>query len=285
MGQQIQTRIQEMAQSGPRAGGGLVRAAAEYAAGRWKEALQALAGFSTPAALAARGHMQFQLGWSSAAASTFAALAASRPELRHAHFGLGVSLLRTGDYTGAAAAFERAIELDRNDSGGYLGLGYCLLHLKRQKESLAAFQKAVLLALDSPGACMGEAVALQMLGRNAEAEKAYLRILDLQPRSEEAFNNLIALSFAQEDSVAARHYAERLIEINPQSRQALAALSTAALRAGNYRAAAIWCGKLVKVDPGSAAGWANLRLALENLAKPGTGDELDEVFEVTRLLA
>ena len=78
---------------------------------------------------------------------------------------------------------------------------------------------------------------------------------------------------------------ERLFAINPESRQALAGLATAALRAGNYKAAAIWCGRLVKVDPDCFAAWFNLRHALQKLARPGSADELEEVWEVTRQLA
>ncbi|MBZ5607005.1 MAG: tetratricopeptide repeat protein [Acidobacteriia bacterium] len=231
-------------------------------AGRLEDALELLA---APAEYSSdfytvRGEIQVALGRFQEAAGSYFTVVATEPENAFARFNLAACLQRLNRWTEAAQAFQGVLEIDPHRDDARLALGACLLHLNRLEEALSNFDRCWSGAARTR-AMFGKAVALQLLGRQDEAEADYQRVLEADPRSEEALANLIALSIQERYWDAAQHLALRLLAISPQSLPALQALAAVALERREYEAVVQYCGRIVERAPDCVEAWHNLRFA------------------------
>ncbi|MBK5292213.1 MAG: tetratricopeptide repeat protein [Acidobacteriia bacterium] len=215
--------------------------------GRLEEALAALSGaeeFSQDVCVL-RGDLQRELGRIQDAVSSYSTVIAFESGNVYARYNLALCLRRLKRWEAAAEAFRKLLAYDSHRDSARIGLGDCLLHLNRLEEALACFD-----ACWSEGAqtraLFGKAVALQMLGRLEEAESAYERLLTLDPKMEEAFSNLIALSMKRLDLVRVHRYALRLLELCPESPVALQGLVAAAVERFEYESAAGYWARLAR---------------------------------------
>jgi len=175
-----------------------------------------------------RGDIQLELGRINEAAGSYFAVITAGPGNLHAQYSLGVCLRLLEWWQPAAEAFEQVLGADPYRDEVRIGLGDCLLHLNRFEEALACFELCW-----SDGArgraTFGKAVALQLLRRIDEAETNYERLLTLDPKSEEALANLIAMSLEVVDLGRVERYSGRLLELCPKSVAALNGLALVAL--------------------------------------------------------
>jgi tetratricopeptide (TPR) repeat protein len=72
------------------------------------------------------------------------------PSHAGSYAGLGASLLRLGDASGAARAYQRAIQLEPNHSGFFAALGHAYKAAGKRRPAAQAYQRA--LALDPSNA-------------------------------------------------------------------------------------------------------------------------------------
>ena len=209
------------------------------AKGRLAEALDALSGsggFSQDLYVL-RGDLQLEMGEVQKALESYSTVVAFQNDNVYAHRHLAECLCRLKSWSAAADAYRKLLELDPLDYVR-IGLGDCLLHLNRAEEALQCFDQCW-----SEGsrvqALFGKAVALQLLRRFDEAEAAYERLVALEPKSEEAFSNLVAMSVEASDPVRVFRYSRRLLELCPDSLVALQGLTMVAVERGDYDDAAI----------------------------------------------
>ncbi|MEO7654032.1 MAG: tetratricopeptide repeat protein, partial [Bryobacteraceae bacterium] len=174
----------------------------------------------------ARGHIQFELNRFEAAAASYAVVIAADPQHPSAHYNLGVCLEKLWQWAAAEDAFRKALQINPRQGQARVGLGACLLHQDRPAEALAVFDQPPPRDADAELELFGRAVALQVLSRYTEAEKAYEELLGINPESEEALANLIAMGIARRDARAVNEHSRRLLQVCPQSRQALQGLAT-----------------------------------------------------------
>ena len=233
--------------------------------GRLQEALHALANSNeyNPYLYTVRGEIEFALGRFHDAALSYFAVVHSEPDNADAHYNLALCLQRSDRWDASCQAFERALSLDPGRDAARLGLGASLLYLNRLDEALATFHRCS-DALRGP-ASFGKAVALQLLHRFGEAASAYELLLAVDPNSEEALSNLIALNVEIEDLDRVRDYSQRLLKISPQSPAALQGLATVALQRQDHHAAARHCDRIVQLAPDCLEAWHNLRVALDRI--------------------
>jgi tetratricopeptide (TPR) repeat protein len=241
--------------------------------GQLEDALSILAGEDAvdPNVYALRGEIEFAMGRFQEAALSYTALVTAEPNCGDGHYNLGLALLRTQKWEGAAAAFQRALRLDRNRPDAWAGLGVCLLEECRPDDALEAFERARSHGLAGEAAwaqaCFGRAAALHLLGRLEEARAAYESLLDAGPQRHDVISNLVALTAALGDVNALDGYARRLLELDPHSVVALKGLAALALSLADYQSLARYCDQIMEVAPGSPDAAHNFSFATDWLLK------------------
>ncbi|MBL8227681.1 MAG: tetratricopeptide repeat protein [Bryobacterales bacterium] len=239
--------------------------------GRAEEALATLAGSETVDAqvYALRGEIEFALGRFQEAALSFTALVTAEPDCGDGHYNLGLALLRTAKWEGAASALQRALRLDRNRPDAWAALGVCLLESQMPAEALTAFERSRThgIAGKAPWAqaCLGRATALHLLSRFEEARSAYENLLESDPAHPDVIQNLIALAAAAGDLQALTHYSQRLLALDPHSIAALQGLASVALYHGDFQSLARYCDQIMVLAPGSLEAQHNFSVATERL--------------------
>jgi tetratricopeptide (TPR) repeat protein len=219
------------------------------AKGRPAEALELLSGPGDDArhVYTLRGDLQMELGQFHKAVGSYSTAVALNPENLHAHRSLAGCLHRLERWDTAADAFRKILEHDPSSDAARIGLGECLLHLNKPEQALACFEACRPEALVP--ALFGRAAALLLLRRFDESEALFVWLLELQPESEEALSNLIALSMETFDLARVQHYAEQLLKPCPRSIIALQALTLVAFERRLYENAAEYYDRLLQIAP------------------------------------
>ena len=126
------------------------------------------------------------------------------------HDALGWIHLSAARWDEAAAALERAIDLDPDFYPPYVSLGDTYVRQQRLEDALAAYQKAAALLQRSTRAFEGQGYVHLRKGQLEEAERAYRRAAELQPQSGTAHAGLALvhlqrgqLDLAQKEAQAA----------------------------------------------------------------------------------
>jgi tetratricopeptide (TPR) repeat protein len=247
--------------------------------GQLEDALSLLAGEDTadPTVYALRGEIEFAMGRFQEAALSFTALVTVEPACGDGHYNLGLALLRSQKWEGAAAAFQRALRLDRNRPDAWAGLGVCLLEEGRPEDALEAFERSRSHGLAGEvawaQACFGRAAALHLLGRLEEARAVYESLLDSGPQSHDVISNLVALTAALGDVHALDAYARRLLQIDPHSVAALKGLAAVALSVGDSQSLARYCDQIMEIAPGSPDAAHNFSVATDRLLMELRGEK------------
>jgi protein O-mannosyl-transferase len=96
---------------------------------------------------------------------------------------LGILRLRSGDPTGAVAAFQRSLELAPELASAGANLGTVLVLLGRPSEAVPILQRAIAAAPDQPAAYLALGDAERALGKLAEAERNYRQALQKDPEA------------------------------------------------------------------------------------------------------
>lgn len=238
------------ADSAPAIGDRVEAARALHADGRTREALDLLTGPGDVSqdVYTLRGDLQLHLGQVHEAHGSFSTAIAMEQTNVYALYRLAICLCRLERWELAAETFRKLLAHDSYSDLAQIGLGDCLLHLKQPEEALSCFEACWSESARLP-AMFGKAVALQMLRRFDEAEVLYGRILELDPASEEALGNLIAMCVEVFDLSRVERYALRLAGRSRQSPVALQALTLVAFELRDYKAAAGYLDDLMKTAP------------------------------------
>ena len=225
----------------------LEAALALRAEGRPEEALQLLASpeeFSQDI-FTLRGDIQRDLGQLDEAVTSYSTIIDFAGDCVYSQFQLALCLRRLERWEAAADAFRKLLIHDSHKDSARIGLGECLLRLNRAQEALGCFN-ACWMESAQQKALFGKAVCLQLLRRFEEAISAYQRLIELDPKCEEAYSNLIALHVERFDLIGVQRYSRHLLEIRPRSRVALQGLILTAVDRAEFEAAGRYYARLVK---------------------------------------
>jgi tetratricopeptide (TPR) repeat protein len=168
---------------------------------------------------------------------------------------------KAGQNEKALRMYDRAIELDRDQSEAYFSKGVLLVNLKRVDEAERAFEQGIERSKDSP-------IGYYYLGRIEIEAKQFdraIRHLDqaiqINPHFEPAYMALAALYETQQDRPGAiRVYHKYLQVINPQSKEMRHHLIRLYLQEKAYRDALGELDTLLRDDPDDLD--AQLRIGL-----------------------
>ena len=204
------------------------RAAALHLAGKPQEALEQIeqaiaAGEQGAEVYAAAGYLHYERRQFEQSAEAYRKLVALVPANGAAWFNLAAALQALGKWDEAGALFEKALAADPNRYEAHLGLGLSRLHMGAARPALEAYDRCLRLIPNLEPVRLepilfGKAAALQLLKKFAEAAELYNRVLEQNPRSEEALTNAISAHLELKDHSAAARCAEQLLKIRPDSR-------------------------------------------------------------------
>jgi tetratricopeptide (TPR) repeat protein len=229
----------------------LPAALALRAQGRLQEAIEAL---SVPNEISLdfyilRGDLELELGRVPEAAESYSIVIAEEPDHIYAQGQLGLCQQRLQNWDAAARAFEAVLQFDAHRDEVRLNLAGCLLRLQRFGAALECFDKCWSEA-SRPRALFGKAVALQFLRRFDEAEDHYERLLAIDPYSEEALSNMIAMAMEVFELARVQKYSQRLLELKSRSVAALKGLALCAIERRDYPAASRYYQQVAELEPG-----------------------------------
>ena len=229
----------------------LQAALALRAQGRLQEALAAL---SVPSEFSLdfyilRGDLELELGRVQEAAESYAIVVIEEPDHVYAQGQLGLCQQRLENWDAAARAFEAVLQFDPHRDEVRLDLAGSLLRLQRFGAALECFDKCWSEA-SKRRALFGKAVALQLLRRFDEAENHYERLLAIDPYSEEALANMIAMAMEVFELGRVQKYSQRLLELNSRSAVAYKGLALCAIERRDYPAASRYYQQVAELEPG-----------------------------------
>ncbi len=157
------------------------------------------------------GTLAAELASSDEAIRAFREAVALAPDLRDAHFHLGVELKRLGQLESAVRHLQLAVDLDPQGTDGRLELASALGMVGRGDESFARFEELIAEDPMNPHARLKLARALDRADRYAEAAAEYTRFLELEPGFAEAhFGRAMALLSGDRCATARRGLEESL---------------------------------------------------------------------------
>jgi Flp pilus assembly protein TadD len=142
-----------------------------------------------------------------------------RPEFPATHYNLGLTLERLGREEEAGHSYRRASELRPGYGDALRGIGRIALRAGDADRALTYLDAAIASNDDDTEAHALRARALFRSGRHDEAEPDLHRVLQLNPGSVEARNNLGILHALRGDPDGARRWWEEALEIAPDSEQ------------------------------------------------------------------
>ena len=194
--------------------------------------------------------LYFSLGDMVRAVETADQLAQSGSRDGQLHIVMAGIYAKAGQSQKALQMYDRAIELDRNQSEAYFSKGVLLVNLKRLDEAERAFEQGIERSKDSP-------IGYYYLGRIEIEAKQFDRAIQhlnqaiqTNPHFEPAYMALAALYETQQDRTGAIGvYRKYLQVINPQSKEMRHHLIRLFLQDKAYRDALSELDTLLREDP------------------------------------
>ncbi len=205
--------------------------------------------------------LYFSLGDMSHAVETADQLTQSGSQDGQLHIVMAGIYAKAGQSDKALRMYDRAIDLDRDQSESYFSKGVLLVNLKRLDEAERAFEQGIERSKDSP-------IGYYYLGRIeieakqfGRAAKHLEQAIQINPHFEPAYMALAALYETQQDRAnAIAVYRKYLQVLNPQSKEIRHHLIRLFLQDKAYREALGELETILKEDPDDMD--AQLRMGL-----------------------
>ena len=177
-------------------------------------------------------------------------------------FEEGNRLLMQGDFQGALAAYDKAVEFKPDDHEAWFNRGVALRNLGRYEEAIASFDKVVEFKPDDHEAWFNRGVALDDLGRYEEAIASWDKAVEFKPDFHEAWNNRGFALFnlgRYEEAIASF---DKVVEFKPDDHEAWNNRGVALFNLGRYEEAIASFDKVVEFKPDDHEAWYNRGNAL-----------------------
>lgn len=187
----------------------------------------------------------------------------------HSYLRAGVLNAKQGFYDAAAAAFQKALELNPNRQGAHASLGVNLMRTGRLEEAKEALLKELQLTPNDAEACYVLGGVLAQLRQREEAVKYYRRALEINPKFELAHIQLGILLVQSGSPKEAKTHLAEAVRLNPDHVVARYNLATILLGEGSPREAAVQYRLILDREPNhvlSLRCLAMIRAASEDAA-------------------
>ncbi|MGQ9661576.1 MAG: tetratricopeptide repeat protein [Kiritimatiellia bacterium] len=192
------------------------------------------------------------------------------------HSGVAVALAHLGDFERALQHAQQALELHRilgirrEAYEAYDALGRVLVQRRQPgdlEKAIEFFQRAVELEPRSDAAFNNLGNAFFLLGNLTEAVRCYRCAIDINRRNWEAWHNYGMALKRQADLRGAESCFREAVRLNPAYAEAWHSLGLLLLQEGKYEAALPYLERVVALAPEWDVAWNNLGLVLLHLAE------------------
>ncbi len=182
-------------------------------------------------------------------------------------FEQGNQKYMNGDFIGAIASWDQALEFKPDDHEAWYNRGIVLVNLGRYEEAIASYDRALEIKPDYHQAWHNRGIALGNLGRYEEAIASYDRALEIKPDYHQAWHNRgNALDDLGRYEEAIASY-DRALEIKPDYHQAWHNRGNALDNLGRYEQAIASFDQALEIKPDLHEAWYNRGNALDNLGR------------------
>ena len=179
----------------------------------------------------------------------------------------GTSLEKVGRYEEAIKCYDKALEVNPQQTETWFNKGNSLGSLGRFEEAIKCHDKALEINPQHPMGWNNKGVSLQDLGRFDEAIRCYEKALEINPRNVDAWSNkgvsLAGLGRFEE----AIKCCEKALEINPQKVNAWINKGTSLRRLGRFDEAMKCHDRALEINPQNAGAQNNKGVSLVKLGR------------------
>jgi tetratricopeptide (TPR) repeat protein len=135
----------------------------------------------------------------------------------------GVEKYKAGDFEGAVADLEKALQTEKQKSAAYYYLGMSQLELGMPAKAISSFTEALRLSRGNPAILEARGKTFASVGQYDPAIRDLQKVLKQQPENIEA-NYYLAMALRGTGNIhEANLFLEKILEINPQDPYALKA--------------------------------------------------------------
>jgi len=166
-------------------------------------------------------------------------------------FDTAGELARKGDYSGALAEWQRAVELDPEDGKARYHLAFALDQQGQLDEAIAQYQQSVVLDPSNAAAYSSLAIALTRTGKLADGIASYKKSLEIDPKNPIAEGNLAAALIQDGRTDEALGHINKALELDPEFADAHNLLGLVLARAGKLDDGVTHLEKAVALNPDS----------------------------------
>ena len=214
-----------------------------------------------------RGNEQYNLGDFEGAIASLDKALEIKPDNHVAWNNRGVALGNLGRLEEAISSYDKALEIKPDDHEAWYNRGVALGDLGRFKDEIASYDKALEIKPNNHVAWKNRGGALRNLGRFEDAIPDYDKALEIKPDDHEAWNNRgNALSNLARFEDAIADY-DKALEIKPDDRAGWNNRGIALHKLGRVEDALTSFDKALKIKPDNHVAWNNRATALRDLGR------------------
>ena len=181
-----------------------------------------------------------------------------------AHVSSGTEKQKFGDYDGAIADFDRAIEIDPQNVGAFVNRAVCKQAKDDHLGAIADWDRALELKPDDGGWYVNRGIVKEAVGDHEGALADYDRAAEVEPEYEVAFIARAYIRAKQGDYEGAIADYDRVIELWPDNAAAFDDRGLAKSRQGNSDAAIVDFDRAIELQPSNADYYLNRGTAKVN---------------------
>ncbi|MHC5927506.1 tetratricopeptide repeat protein [Nostoc sp.] len=182
-------------------------------------------------------------------------------------FNQGYEQYMAGDFVGAIASYDRAIEIKPDNDSAWYNRGITLDNLGRFEEAIASYDRAIEIKPDNDSAWINRGITLDKLGRFEEAIASYDRAIEIKPDNDSAWiNRGITLDKLGRFEEAIASY-DRAIEIKPDDDSAWYNRGITLRSLGRFEEAIASFDKAIEIKPDDHQVWVNRGIVAGNATR------------------
>jgi predicted Zn finger-like uncharacterized protein len=230
--------------------------------------------------------LQAELGQLALAQDTLSEARAKLPPSGPLHKALGEIALSRAEYSKAYEYFQKALELEADDTRARFLGAVALTRMGRFEEALRAFQTVSDTDKDFPGLAVERGRLFEESGRNAEALAEYESALKKTPDDPDVQIRVGCSRVVAGQAAAAQELLEKAIKVRTRSAEASYCLGRSLFEQERYTDAMVRLERAIGIDPTRAiyyqyAGWVAAEIGRQGDAQ----NDFDKAIELDKGLA